>query len=83
MLGENRLPLHKACLKDTHTTILQDIETKIKNFNGPNVIWIRGLPGVRKSALAANITNQLVDQKHHVISFQFNCTDSTITMSAL
>ena len=83
MLGENRLPLRKACLEGTRTTILQDIETEIKNVNGPNVIWIRGSPGVGKSALAASIANQLVDQKRHVIPFRFDRTDSTITTSAL
>ena len=83
MLGENRLPLRKACLEGTRTTILQDIENEIRNVNGPNVIWIRGSPGVGKSALAASIANRLVDQKRHVIPFRFDRTDSTITTSAL
>ena len=47
------------------------------------MIWIRGSPGVGKSALAASIANRLVDQKRHVISFRFDCTESTITTSAL
>jgi len=82
-LGENGLPLRKACLEGTRTTILQDIETEIKNVNGPGVIWIRGSPGVGKSALAASIANRLVDQKRHIISFRFDRTDSTITTSVL
>jgi len=41
-LGENRLSLRKPCMKDTRTTILSEIEDKIKGINGPNVIWTRG-----------------------------------------
>ena len=82
-IGENRLPLRKSCMKDTRTIILEEIENEIKNVDGPSMIWIRGSPGVGKSALAASIANRLVDQKRHVISFRFDRTDSTITTSAL
>jgi len=41
-LGEDRLPLCKSCMEGTRTTILQEIEIKIKNVDGPNMIWIRG-----------------------------------------
>jgi len=82
-LGENRLPLRKSCMAGTRTTILQEIENEIKNVNGPNVIWIRGSPGVGKSALAASIANRLVDQKRHVITFRFDRTQSTVTTNAL
>jgi len=70
-------------MEGTRTTILQEIEDEIKNINAPNVIWIRGSPGVGKSALAASIVNRLVDQKRHVIPFQFDCTQSTVTANAL
>jgi len=70
-------------MEGTRTTILQEIENEIKNVDGPNVIWIRGSPGVGKSALAASIANRLVDQKRRVISFRFDRTESTITTSAL
>jgi len=83
MLGENRLPLRESCMEGTRTTILQEIEKEIKNVGGPSVIWIRGSPGVGKSALAASIANRLLDQKRHVISFRFDRTESTITTSAL
>jgi len=43
------------------------------------MIWIRGSPGVGKSALAASILIQLQDQNRHVISFRFNHTQSTTT----
>ena len=53
-LGENRLPLRKPCMQGTRTAILQEIENDIKNVDGHSVIWIRGSPGVGKSALAAS-----------------------------
>ena len=82
-IGDHRLPLRKPCMEGTRVAILQDIENEIKNVYGPNVIWIRGFPGVGKSALAASIANWLVDEKRHVISFRFDRTDSTITTSTL
>jgi len=82
-LGENKLPLRKSCMEGTRTTILQEIENEIKSVDGPNVIWIRGSPGVGKSALAASIANRLVDQKRHVITFRFNRTQTTLTTNAL
>ena len=83
-LGENRLPLRKPCMEGTRTAILQKIEDEIKNVNGPNMIWIRGSPGVGKSALAASIAIRLEDQKRRVIPFRFNRTESTtITTNAL
>jgi len=83
-LGENRLPVHKPCMHSTRTTILQEIENNIKNVNGHSVIWIRGSPGVGKSALAASIAAQLRKQGRHVVLFRFDRTQSsTITADAL
>jgi len=71
-------------MEGTRTTILQEIENEIKNVNAPNVIWIRGSPGIGKSALAASIASRLEDQKRHVISFRFDRTQSTtITTNTL
>ena len=76
-LGENRLPLRKPCMKGTRTTILQEIESDIKNVDDHSVIWIRGSPGVGKSALAASIAVRLREQDRHVISFRFDRTQSS------
>jgi len=70
-------------MEGTRIAILQEVEYEIKNVDGPNVVWIRGSPGVGKSALAASIANRLEDQKRHVISFRFERTQSTITTNAL
>ena len=77
-LGENRLPLRKPCMQGTRTAILQEIENDIKKVNGHSVIWIRGSPGVGKSALAASIAARLRKQDHRVISFRFDRTQSSI-----
>ena len=64
--------------------ILQAIETEVKNAGGHNMIWIRGSPGVGKSALAASISTQLQEQNRHVMSFWFDRTQSTaITTDSL
>ena len=83
-LGGNRLSLRDPCMKGTRLSILQQIEIEIKRTDGHNVIWIRGSPGVGKSALAASITTQLQDQKRRVTWFRFDRTESTtITTNAL
>jgi len=64
-------------MEGTRTIILQEIENEIKNVDGPNVIWIRGSPGVGKSALAASIAARLQEQDRHVISFRFDHKQST------
>jgi len=50
-LGRKKLKLLKSCMEGTRSGILQAIETKVKNTSGHNMIWIRGSPGVGKSAL--------------------------------
>jgi len=71
-------------MEGTCSDILQAIETEVKNPSGHNMIWIRGSPGVRKSALAASILTQLQDQNRHVISFLLDHTQSTtITTDSL
>ena len=83
-LGGNRLPLCNPCMEGTRLDILQQIETEIENTDGHNVIWIRGSPGVGKSALAASVATRLQDQGRHVIWFRFDRTESTtITTNAL
>ena len=84
ILGENSPPLHGPCMPGTRTAILQKIENDIKNVNGHSVIWIRGSPGVGKSALAASIALRLRKLDRHVISFRFDrAQSSTPTTDAL
>ena len=76
-LGGNKLLLRTPCMKGTRIVILQRIEDEINKVGDHNVIWIRGSPGVGKSALAASISTQLTDQGRRVISFRFDRTEST------
>jgi len=57
-------------MEDTRDEILREIESRVKSVSGHNVIWIRGAPGVGKSALAASIVIRLEEQHRHVIWFQ-------------
>ena len=83
-LKDNRPILCKPCMEGTRTAIMQEIEWEVNKVDGHNVIWIRGSPGVGKSALAASISTRLQDQGRHVIPFRFDRTKSTsITTEAL
>jgi len=83
-IGGNRLSLRDPCMAGTRLDILQEIETGIKDTDGHNVIWIKGSPGVGKSALAASIAIRLKDKGRDVIWFRFDRTQSTtITTDAL
>ena len=83
-IGGNRLPLRKPCMEGTRQAVLQEIEDKVKSIDSHNVIWIRGSPGVGKSALAASISTRLQDKDQHVISFRFDHVQSTtITTDSL
>ena len=77
-LEGKKLKLHKSYIEGICSNILQAIENEVKNASGHNMIWIRGFPGIRKSVLATSISTQLHDQNRHVISFQFNSTQSTM-----
>jgi len=71
-------------MEGTRQTILRKIEDAVNKVDGHNVIWIRGSPGVGKSALAASISTRLQDQGRRIIPFRFDRTHSTrITTEAL
>jgi len=61
-LGENRLLLRTSCMEGTRTAIIQRIEDQVNKVSDHNVTWIRGSPGVGKSAVAASISTRLKDQ---------------------
>jgi len=76
--------LRNPCMEGTRNDILDKIESELKKVDGCNVIWIRGSPGVGKSALAASIAIRLQKQNRQVICFRFDRTESSaITADAL
>ena len=83
LMGD-KIPLCDPCMEGTRNGILTKIEREVKSVDGLNMIWIRGFPGVGKSALAASIAFRLQEQHRHVICFRFDRTRSTtITAGAL
>jgi len=83
LMGD-KLPLRNPCMEGTRNDILTKIEREVKSVDGFNVLWIRGFPGVGKSALAASVAFRLQEQHRHVIWFRFDRTRSTtITTDAL
>ena len=83
-LAENRPSPRDPCMEGTRNDILDKIESELKRIDGPNVIWIRGSPGVGKSTLAASVSIRLQKQNRQVIWFRFDRTESsTITTDAL
>ena len=51
----DKLPLHGPCMEGTRNDILTKIEREVKSVDSPNVNWIRGFPGIRKSVPKASI----------------------------
>ena len=70
-LGE--LALCEPPMKGARDAFFNEIEREPKNVNG------RGFPGAGKSVLAISIVIRLQNQNRHVISLQFDRTQSAIT----
>ena len=47
------------CMPGTDQGVLGNINTWTTDFNAPNILWLKGHPGVGKSAIAASIVEQL------------------------
>ncbi|KAH6886722.1 WD40-repeat-containing domain protein [Coprinopsis sp. MPI-PUGE-AT-0042] len=47
------------CMAGTRLDVLSAIEEWVNDFETPNILWIRGFPGVGKSAIASSVVNQL------------------------
>ncbi|KAF5362435.1 hypothetical protein D9756_002759 [Leucocoprinus leucothites] len=77
--GLEFIPLAKECMKDTRVTILSDIDARIHGNEDTNIIWIKGFPGVGKSALASTIVSRLRDQGELLSYFIFDRAKPTVT----
>jgi NACHT domain len=48
-----------GCMKGTRQDILDRIKNWTTDFDAPNILWLKGHPGVGKSAIATSIVEQL------------------------
>ena len=56
--AEYRHSNRSGCLRGTRTTILDDIELWIRDFDRPPVYWLNGLAGTGKSTIAQTIAER-------------------------
>ena len=47
------------CMEGTRRDILTKVEQWITDFGGPNILWLKGHPGVGKSAIATSVVERL------------------------
>jgi len=52
-------PHTMQCMEGTRRHILRNVGAWTVDFNAPNILWLKGHPGVGKSAIAASIVEQL------------------------
>src|ERR1700742_2776320 len=49
----------EECMENTRQNILSEIQKWCTDMNAPNILWIKGYPGVGKSAIATSLVKQL------------------------
>jgi NACHT domain len=52
-------PHTAECMPGTRQDILESINTWTTDFDAPNILWLKGYPGVGKSAIASSLVEQL------------------------
>jgi hypothetical protein len=72
-------PPHRECLEGTRQDILKDVEDWMEDFTAPNILWLKGHPGVGKSAIAASLVSRLQSSNRLGSSFVFRRETATIT----
>ncbi|KAF5344551.1 hypothetical protein D9756_011529 [Leucocoprinus leucothites] len=77
--GLEFVPLARECMQDTCVAILSDVNARIHDSEDSNIIWIKGFPGVGKSALASTIVSRLREQGELLSYFVFDRAKPTIT----
>ncbi|PVG01360.1 WD40 repeat-like protein [Serendipita vermifera] len=69
-----------GCMDGTRQAILADIEKWTTDLDAPNILWLKGYPGVGKSAIASSIVQRLLSAKRLGSCFFFQ-RDKATTMS--
>ncbi|KAJ3561272.1 hypothetical protein NP233_g10295 [Leucocoprinus birnbaumii] len=77
--GAEFSPRPQECMEGTRIDVQSNVNAAIDDIEGGNVIWIRGFPGVGKSALASTIIAQRLKRGQLVSYFVFDRAKSTVT----
>jgi NACHT domain len=83
-LGDECGPQVSGCMEGTRLDILERINTWMTDFDAPNILWVKGHPGVGKSAISSSLVEQLGAEKRLGSRFFFQRQAATsMTTSAL
>jgi NACHT domain len=74
-------PHARECLKGTRLDLLERIKEWTTDFNAPNILWLKGHPGVGKSAIAASMVEHLSATKRLGSRFFFQRQKANIMTS--
>jgi NACHT domain len=75
----NRNLLVGRCMKGTREGPLKEIAAWTEDFSAPNILWLKGHPGVGKSAIAASIIHQLRENRRLGSQFIFRRQESNVS----
>ncbi|KAG5636248.1 hypothetical protein H0H81_008651 [Sphagnurus paluster] len=70
------------CMRGTREDIISSIETWLDDFKAPNILWVRGFPGVGKSAIASTMVTRIRASHRLGSSFVFERSKSTVTTTS-
>lgn len=68
-----------GCLNGTRKALLQMFDIWLTDFDAPNILWIKGFPGVGKSAIASTLVERLHQNHRYGSSFFFRRSLATLT----
>jgi hypothetical protein len=75
---------HIECMEETRLDILKSIEQWVADMDAPNILWLKGHPGVGKSTIAASLVSRLQKSRRLGSSFVFQRERSAVmTTNAL
>ncbi|PVF91455.1 hypothetical protein CPB86DRAFT_661767, partial [Serendipita vermifera] len=66
------------CMEGTRQDILEQINVWVDDLDAPNILWLKGYPGVGKSAIASTLVSQLTTSKRLGSSFFFQRAKASV-----
>jgi hypothetical protein len=69
---------HERCMEGTRHDILSQINAWIDDREAPNILWLKGYPGVGKSAIASTLVSQLRASNRLGSSFFFQRAKASV-----